>query len=62
MSPVVQAGWFENGAPPPSGALPCTGGASPFTLNLIGNGGADTLDVDAVNEDLLRREDHGGRR
>ena len=45
-------GLLVNGAPPPSGALPCTGGASPSTLILIGNGGGDTLDVDAAEEDL----------
>ncbi len=36
-----------NGAAPPSGALPCSGSVG--TLVLIGNGGADTLDVSGIS-------------
>ena len=39
-----------NDAAPPSGALPCSGVGSAGRLRLIGNGGADTLDVSAVDE------------
>ena len=49
---TCQGGLRVNGQDPPSGPLPCIGGGSPITLNLIGNGGADTLDVDAAEEDL----------
>jgi hypothetical protein len=37
-----------NGANPDTGPLPCTGGSSAGTLIVIGNGGADTLDVTGV--------------
>jgi hypothetical protein len=38
-----------NGADPQTGLLPCTGSTSASIVKLIGNGGADTLDVSALD-------------
>ncbi len=42
------ANLLVNGANPSSGALPCFGVGAPSALVLVGNGGADTLDVSAL--------------
>src|SRR5829696_7036372 len=39
-----------NGAAPPSGPLPCSGGGSAAAITLVGNGGVDTLDVSGLEE------------